>query len=390
MIRHPQNKSLVNSRITGLLQRYWRLASSAVIAAVVVLGSGLLILDSIKTYRGNSPSLARDDRRIASEDAILRDYIKLYGAEGAIMAIKALPGVDCHQRVHKVGRMAYELTNTEAFKVLNSECMSGYTHGVTEAFFHEKGTENLNNNVALICNNEQNGFYAHQCYHGIGHGLMAYTDYSLLDALKMCDTLPPRSTNRESCYSGAFMENVVGAIAVDVAKSNTSPGDFHVSSYLSNDPLYPCNAVDIKYKNTCYFFQSSRMIQIFGQDFKKVTTACESVEAIYQSTCFMSAGRDISNSYGTDYSQIELMCSHTKMDYLRASCIAGAAQDKFWHESEQDDALALCKVLSVTFKPRCYSELSSRAQDIISSQEGLQIFCDKYEPGYSFTCSASL
>ena len=94
----------------------------------------------------------------------------------------------------------------EAFKVLNSECMSGYTHGVTEAFFREHGTENITDNLQVICNNETNNFVAHQCYHGIGHGLMAFYDYDMPQALKGCEDLP---THRESCYSGVFMENVV-------------------------------------------------------------------------------------------------------------------------------------------------------------------------------------
>ncbi len=78
------------------------------------------------------------------------------------------------------------------------------------------------------------------------------------------------------------MENVVGAISVDEAKSSAKPGEFHTSSWLSNDPLFPCNGVEAKYKNTCYFFQSSRMIEILDYDYQKVAGACAGIEPLYR------------------------------------------------------------------------------------------------------------
>ena len=63
-------------------------------------------------------------------------------------------------------------------------------------------------NFALICSNELNSFFRHQCVHGIGHGLMAWTSYELNDALEICKELS-EGVNQRSCYSGIFMENVV-------------------------------------------------------------------------------------------------------------------------------------------------------------------------------------
>jgi hypothetical protein len=355
----------------------------------LLLISGALIL-GVRGLGGGSnyPPVDVGDARITTDDEVLRGYLDQHGADKAIALIKATPAVDCHQRVHKVGRLSYELHGTDAFKLLNSECMSGYTHGVTEAFFHEHGTADLEKNLAVICQDEQNGFYAHQCYHGIGHGLMAYSDYDLPAALRDCDTLPHVSTHRDSCYSGAFMENVVGAIAEDEARLATDASDIHVSSYLSDDPHHPCTAVDEKYRSSCYFFQSSRMIEIFDYNYRKVVRACESIDSQYQQNCFMSTGRDVSNTFHKDYTGIEKSCAHAKDEAMEAACISGASQDKFWHVSEQDEAIEMCKALArETFKARCYYELNVRGQDIVAGAGTRRIFCDKFEPNYKYLCT---
>ncbi len=333
---------------------------------------------------------AADPSKIIASDTLLKDYLKANGVDKTIAMIKSTPG-DCHQRSHKVGRLNYELQGNKAFSVLNSECMSGYTHGVTEAFFSEHGTENLTQSLRLICPSRSPGFYAFQCFHGVGHGLMAFNDYDLPASLKDCDRLPPITLNRESCYSGVFMENVVGAISIDQAKAAGPTAEYHASSWLNNDPLYPCDAVDDKYKNTCYGFQTSRMLQVMGTDFQKVAAACGRIQPQYQSNCFSSMGRDISSTYIDDYSSMEQACNYISASApnLRLQCIYGLAQNKLWDKSQQDDALALCKALqSAAYKEMCYTTLATRAGEIITTHEESKKFCAKYEPKYAQICTA--
>ncbi len=44
------------------------------------------------------------------------------------------------------------------------------------------------------------------------------------------------------------MENIVGAIAKRAKDQNTSSGDIHFTQYLNDDPQYPCDIVEDKYK----------------------------------------------------------------------------------------------------------------------------------------------
>lgn len=134
---------------------------------------------------------------------------------------KAL-NLDCHQRAHDLGRLSYEKFGAMAFSLSGHECHSGGYHGATEGFFRDQGTSRLAENVALICSNELNSFFCHQCVHGIGHGLMAWTSYELNDALEICKELS-EGVDQRSCYSGIFMENVVCGLSGSMG---------HVPEYL--------------------------------------------------------------------------------------------------------------------------------------------------------------
>lgn len=384
MKKRVADKTIVDGSAlrSGSTRKFFALLAVFILAIVISIS----VVAGVYRYLAQYKSvIAIDDKRIATNDVLLKDYLAAHGPDTAIATLKAMPNVDCHQRVHKVGQISYELTGNDAFKVLNSDCMSAYTHGVTEAFFREHGTNNLEQSLQLICQGEQNDFYSHQCYHGIGHGLMAYNDYDLPVALASCDTLPAGGTNHESCYSGVFMENVVGAIAVGEAPAG-AVGDFHYSQYLSDDPLHPCTAVEPQYRSSCYFFQSSRMIEIFGPDYEKIAKNCASIEQIYQTVCFMSMGRDVDTTYRNDFAGIQASCDFAPSEALSLACISGASQDRFWHESEQDDALALCRALSDQPKARCYGELTSRARHIIADPEHRRAFCAKFEVDYINQC----
>ena len=146
------------------------------------------------------------------DDALLARFTEEYGPANTVRLLSETgdrTGVDCHPRAHQLGRIAYELFGSAAFSLSGHERHSGGYHGATEAFFHAWGTANLDTDIEAICGDSLNSFFRHQCVHGVGHGLMAWTSYEIFDALDLCDLLRDAS-DRLSCYSGIFMENVVG------------------------------------------------------------------------------------------------------------------------------------------------------------------------------------
>ena len=123
-------------------------------------------------------------------------------------------------------KKAYDLFGAVAFSLASHKCHAGSYHGATEALFRDRGIGSLQDDISVLCGNTQSPFFRHQCVHGVGHGLMSWSSYELLDALPMCDRLAARK-DQLSCYSGIFMENVVGGLSGSMG---------HYTEYLSDDP----------------------------------------------------------------------------------------------------------------------------------------------------------
>ncbi|MDO8496545.1 MAG: cupredoxin domain-containing protein [bacterium] len=327
-------------------------------------------------------NISKDSKEIFSNQKILEDYIKKYGPKETIKQLNALSSEfgSCHDVAHVTGRLSYQLTGEDAFKECSAECHSGCYHGATEAYFKEHGTDNLSKNLNVLCGNELNAFFSHQCIHGIGHGLMAWASYDIFEALKSCDLL---SSRQDSCWTGVFMENIVGGLT---DKNATG----HFTKYLSDDPQYPCNIVEDKYKPSCYFLQTSRMVQLLANDFSKISDACLEAPVAYQYSCFLSMGRDVGGSNRKNPKGAIESCSKAPAGQYREACLSGSIQDTFWDPSGQDDALEFCKLLDdPKEKDMCYSIIFGRAREVINSKDEMRSFCSKAEAEYQKNCYES-
>ena len=130
-----------------------------------------------------------DTRNLFRDQGLLARYVERYGPANTVEFISDnahLVNVNCHEIAHVMGRIAYELFGALAFSLSGHECHSGGYHGATEAFFRDRGTSNLHSDITSICGTGLNRFFRHQCVHGVGHGVMAWTNYELLDALDLC------------------------------------------------------------------------------------------------------------------------------------------------------------------------------------------------------------
>ena len=230
-------------------------------------------------------------QQLLEDDDALTQAVETYGPAAVVHELSRdafAKTVTCHERAHVLGRIAYDLFGVAAFALSGHECQSGSYHGATEALFRERGTSNLANDVATICETTTNSFFRFNCVHGIGHGLMAWTNYELHEALGFCDHLDSEKRSRDdalSCYSGVFMENVVGGLSGDMG---------HFTKYLSqDDPHFPCTILDKKYVSECYFYQTSHMIRLFGGDFRALASACGESPSYAHDLCFRSMGRDV-------------------------------------------------------------------------------------------------
>ena len=324
-------------------------------------------------------SLAQYMELYESDNAMTR-FLREYGPSETVKALlegSKRTNADCHQRAHDAGRMAYELFGAAAFYLSSHECQAGTYHGATEALFHDRGTVNLREDVSVLCSYASVSFYYLQCLHGVGHGLMAWTSYELHDALALCEELNSPADHR-ACYSGVFMENVIGGLSGLMG---------HVTEYLSDDPHFPCNALDESYVQMCYFYQSTRMMILYENDFGKVAETCAAAPEEAHHYCFRSLGRDVGGFTVGDPARAIELCGLAEERTNRAYCIEGAVQNRFWEISGADEALSMCS-MSADQGDRfaCNQTIVFRAQELYETQEAFSAFCNRVEESFRAWC----
>ncbi len=326
------------------------------------------------------PLSRRETMKLYEDDVLLTEFIRRYGPAAIVHQLATQSSRvkgGCHQRAHEVGRIGYELFGAHALSVSGHECHSGSFHGATEALFRERGTLDLESDIEVLCGSAPNRFFRHQCMHGVGHGLMAWTSYELPDALGLCDHVgEPR--DRRSCYSGVFMENVVGGLSGMMG---------HVTQYLSDDPHYPCNILDERYASDCYFYQTSRMAALFDNDFERVAEACAEAPEQARRLCYQSMGRDVASVSRQKPKKAIRRCDEVEDPTDRRNCLVGAVQDYFWDASGAGLAVEFCtRLKSADDKKACYRTIFSRAKSLPISAAELRSFCQQVEEPYRTGC----
>ncbi len=316
------------------------------------------------------------------DDSLLHDFLATYGPGQLVAALAdagARAGIDCHQRAHVLGHHAYRSFGAVALATAGHECHSGAYHGAIEAMFRERGTRALERDVRVICDAMSNRFFRHQCVHGVGHGLMAWTSYELHDALDLCDRLDG-DPDRQSCFSGVFMENAVGGLQGSMG---------HTTAYLSDDPHFPCNVVGDAYVSACYFYQTSHMLGIFRGDFEGVAAACATLADFPRTLCFQSMGRDVGGQTRHQPERSISLCASVAAPHDRRDCLVGAVQDYFWDAGGADASVAFCRALDDALEARsCFETIVERAREILVEAAPRSEFCRSLDPPHRTRCEA--
>lgn len=256
---------------------------------------------------------------------------------------------NCHQLTHAIGRAAaskYGGDVAAAYKQGDEFCWSGYYHGVMEGILKNLGNATVASKLNSICSGLKTkspySFNHYNCAHGLGHGIMLIEGDELFESLKTCDNLRD-DWERESCYGGVYMENIM-------AFSNP---DHHTEYLRADDPLYPCTAVDAKYRNQCYSMQTSHALTVMGRDFAKVFTLCGQIDAANQATCYQSLGRDASGNSVSDPDQTYQTCSMAPSQVAKQNCVIGAVKDFVSYHHSDVQATTLCSKFELDLATLC-------------------------------------
>jgi mono/diheme cytochrome c family protein len=256
----------------------------------------------------------------------------------------------CHRIAHAVGAGGlahYEGDVGPAFADGSAVCWSGYYHGILERAFAGVSEEDLPAVSRRLCSSGQvrrSDFVAYQCVHGLGHGLMIFTNYDMPLSLETCDALTT-PWDQTSCTGGVFMENL-----------QTSYGTR--SKWLrDDDPLYPCPTVAERHKLYCYLMVTSRILDVVGGDWQKTVNWCHKAEPSWVATCFQSLGRDASGRSLQDSAEIIRICALAKD--MAGQCIYGAARDITSMDAGAQRSAGLCSTAPMRHRAACFNGIGT-------------------------------
>lgn len=326
---------------------------------------------------------------ITSDPEKLAQYLKTAGINDAMAGLIEESGggssFDCHQQAHSIGQIGYELTGEEAFRDCSAFCHSGCYHGAMASFLNDAGTDNIAENIKRICQTFETNFGIFECLHGVGHGILAYTNYDLPEAIQECKKLGD-SFGISSCYGGLFMENILTGQGLGASKSE------HETSWLKkDDPYFPCNVIgndsDLRYQ--CYQMQTSWMLTITGSDFKKIAEYCLQAPADMVSVCMKSYGRDAAGHTLRNQEKIIALCNNVpEKNNYRDNCLIGAVNVivDFWGHELKDQAAGLCRLAAETNKNSCYTSLIFRLYGLFKGKNEKLEICRTMESPYKEQC----
>ncbi|HVN26216.1 MAG TPA: hypothetical protein VMT99_00995 [Candidatus Paceibacterota bacterium] len=331
-------------------------ASTAALAAnATTVVADFAVASGTKPYAYDSMVCASAEYPNTCFSTFYRKLTMTYGVDAAFSDIKQrynenqFVQTDCHPLMHIIGQAASALYPdvSQAYLHGDSFCWSGYYHGILEGVVARIGAANLPKQLNTICagipGKAAYSFDYYNCVHGLGHGIMEVSEHDVIASLHMCDNLTG-SWEESSCYGGVFMENII------------NDNNEHDSKFLKkDDPMYPCDIVDAKYKYQCYLGQTSYALEVTGYDFKKVSTLCTQVDEPFRDICEQSFGRDAANQAGHAPAPTKDYCMINTDPNDQANCVIGAVKEIISYYHSEDQAKDFCAVLDQSQQTLCNS-----------------------------------
>jgi hypothetical protein len=352
----------------------------------------------------------------ACYERFLERRLAARGVEDAMQTLERLAALDPnadldgHVYAHGLGIAAYaqdpDLART--FKRCSPIFSSGCYHGVLQGYFEDdrrSGIDDLDAVCAGYKGGGQSRWLLFQCVHGMGHGLNMYRDHDLPRALADCDRLSD-AWDRESCYGGALMENIMNATSPEHPATLLARGHRHGRRSAGGpaasardpdstpafraidpaDPLYPCSIMEDRYLTQCYMIQTAAILDLNGGDVAEAARTCDRAPSRMRSVCYQSLGRDITSYARNDPRESLRMCDLGKPRY-RPDCYVGVVAVFIEVRATTEPGFAFCRMLQEGVgKARCYEQVGEEVATLHEGAPERAALCEGAERGHVDAC----
>ncbi len=268
------------------------------------------------------------------------DYVyKAEGSEAAFVYLDSLPNDlnygASHLIAHQLGHALFEDTqNVQAalgevpykdYSATELFRYGGVVHGIFHSYFlFGSETQDVHTLIDQSCAGlpeEQQGLLLSDCAHGVGHGLMAYTNNDIKQTLLLCK----ESIQPENCIKGAFMER--GLLYI--------PGYADIAHMEEMEDI--CPSLESQEKVLCAEYSGwmaivKDLVQKHTSNTAQALQACASYDDNMSYSCVFVASRDLfSIVYDNNADAMVQACDALPED--REACLQGLDEWKQWDEA---------------------------------------------------------
>ena len=221
----------------------------------------------------------------------------------------------CHVLDHDNGILAYTQTKSIAASLAlgGVNCTTGYMHGIFEVAGQRSSLEQYTTQVRTVCNPYlKNPLVLLGCTHGMGHGMLVASKFSLPLASNGCKTLK-NVMQINSCRNGIVMEAVTTGVVKDkiltsyclskeISSINLTSACFTygLSEYgaLKNLPI-ACDKLPKAFISDCYFGIGDAALALTKQDVPAALLLCGS-NGKYSDLCLHHVAQQYGANNGYD------------------------------------------------------------------------------------------
>jgi hypothetical protein len=245
---------------------------------------------------------------------------------------------ECHNTTHSIGEVAaYMRPISEAMSLGDSNCGSGYYHGVIATTTTKVAPERLVDVLISGCSDGV-GFTRWECFHGVGHGFVFAAGGDIYRGIEKCFQISV-DNDRRACGSGAFMQEL---------------GNHGRDEKYYSDPYVLCKDMnDPVIAGTCYDMLAN-IVFIHRNTPEAQFAECDRVGEPHDADCYRGLGRARFAGLPFEGAGIEEYCNAAGGGEKTTLCYRAAFSNTAAFYGNNEEAAEHCPELSTdTLRALC-------------------------------------
>lgn len=305
----------------------------------------------------------------ASRRQIYEPYIDKIGANGIIKVLHKI-NPTCHGEAHDLGKIVFARIGSigPALKTCDNACYSACMHGVMmEAFSttvpehdHAPDTNESHDHhievsdIAPLLTDfcfEDIDYKAGDCAHGIGHALMAVSEYDIKKAVESCDSFE-RQSMAYYCSTGSYME------FMNVLEEQT----------YNESLFYPCDKS--LFPAACFRYKMPHVLRRLtknmtpSQSLSDLVKECSKLEEFQRLGCFHGIGNAHMPHISINPDLLRVVCKYGTLEDQKV-CVDGAIERLSRYHPES--AKKACSLITGDHKQWCLDAMERKLYDLDKS-----------------------